>query len=252
MTGEPALRIRQLVKRYGGIVATDHVDLTILPGEVHALIGPNGAGKTTLVHQLSGSLRPDGGTIEFHGRDVTRLRIDQRVLAGLARSHQLISVFGGYTVLHNVLLAVQARSGSSFRFRGSPFEERPLVDEARAVLASVGLGARESALTQSLSYGEQRRVEIALALATRPKVLLLDEPLAGVAASDAAEMIDLIASLRAHATIVLVEHDMHAVFRLADRISVMVHGKVIASGTPTEIRASAAVREAYLGEEAPA
>ena len=252
MTGEPALRIRQLVKRYGGIVATDHVDLTIQPGEIHALIGPNGAGKTTLVHQLAGSLRPDGGTIEFHGRDVTRLRIDQRVLAGLARSHQLISVFGGYTVLHNVLLAAQARSGSSFRFRGSPFEERPLVDEARAVLASVGLGARESAETQFLSYGEQRRVEIALALATRPKVLLLDEPLAGVAASDAAEMIDLIASLRSQATIVLVEHDMHAVFRLADRISVMVHGKVIASGTPAEIRASAAVREAYLGEEAPA
>ena len=246
---QPALQVRQLVKRYGGIVATDHVDLSIAPGEIHALIGPNGAGKTTFVHQLAGSLRPDGGSIEFGGRDITRLPIHRRVLIGLARSHQLISVFGRYTVLHNVLLAVQARHGTSFRFYGSPFREAPLVAEAREVLAAVGLLAKESALTQSLSYGEQRRVEIALALATRPAVLLLDEPLAGVAAADAAAMIELISGLRTQATIVLVEHDMHAVFRLADRITVMVHGKTIATDVPSEIRASPLVRRAYLGEE---
>ncbi len=249
MMSQPALRVQGLVKRYGGIVATDHVDLTVDPHEIHALIGPNGAGKTTLVHQLAGSLRSDGGRVECFGRDVTRMPMHQRVLGGVARSHQITNVFGSYTVLHNVLLAVQARSGSSFRFTGSPFEEDDLIRQARAVIERVQLKGRDEVLVQALSYGDQRRVEIALALATNPKLLLLDEPLAGMGPADAAQMVELIRSLKSDAAIVLVEHDMGAVFQLADRITVLVYGKVIASGTPQEIRSSEAVRSAYLGEE---
>ncbi len=245
----PVLKVAKLVKRYGGVVATDHVDFSVAPNEIHALIGPNGAGKTTFVHQLAGSLRPDGGSIEFIGRDITRMPIHERVLAGVARSHQITSVFGRYSVLHNVLLAVQARSGSSFRFTGSPFEERALVDQAHAVIATVGLAGKDKVIASTLSHGQQRRVEIALALATQPKLLLLDEPLAGMGTADADEMIALIETLRAQTTIVLVEHDMNAVFRLADRITVLVQGRVIATGAPDAIRASPEVREAYLGEE---
>lgn len=248
----PTLRVNGLVKRFGGVLATDHVDLTVDANEIHALIGPNGAGKTTLVHQLAGSLKSDSGRIEFMGQDISRMPIHKRVLAGVARSHQITSVFGRYTALHNVLLAVQARSGSSFKFTGSPFREKRLVDQARAVLATVGLRGKEDVVVHELSYGEQRRVEIALALATQPKVLLLDEPLAGMGASDAAEMIGLIGRLRSDVTIVLVEHDMGAVFRLATRISVLVYGKVIATDEPNAIRSSAIVRHAYLGDEAAA
>ena len=246
---EPTLRIRKLVKRFGGIVATDHVDLTIAPNEIHALIGPNGAGKTTLVHQLAGSLFPDEGSIEFLGRDIASMAMHKRVIEGVARSYQLTNIFAGYTVLHNILLAVQARSGSSFRFWGSPFNEGELIKEVFRVIGMVGLQGRELQLVKALSYGEQRRVEIALALATRPKLLLLDEPLAGMGLADAAEIVSLIERLRAQTTIVLIEHDMNAVFRLADQISVLVYGKVIATDTPMAIRASAIVRKAYLGEE---
>ncbi len=242
------LEARGLVKRFGGIAATDDVDLTIEAGEVHALIGPNGAGKTTLVHQLAGSLRSDSGSIAFEGRDISRTSLHQRALRGLARSYQITNVFPKYTVLHNVLLAAQARSGSSFRFTGSPFEERELVDAAMEVGSAVGLAARMHAVVATLAYGERRRVELALALATRPKLLLLDEPLAGMGSSDAAEMIALLGALPRTTAIVLVEHDMDAVFKLADRVSVLVYGKVIATDTPAEIRRSSAVRQAYLGE----
>ncbi|MDB5963534.1 MAG: transporter ATP-binding protein [Polaromonas sp.] len=246
---EPALRIRNLVKRFGGIVATDHVALDIAPHSIHALIGPNGAGKTTLVHQLAGSLMPDQGSIEFLGRDIARMPIHRRVMEGVARSYQLTNIFAGYTVLHNVLLAVQARNGSGFRFCGSPFNESGLIRDVFAIIERVGLAGREMQLAKSLSYGEQRRVEIALALATRPKLLLLDEPLAGMGSADAAEIIGLIERLKEDTTIILIEHDMNAVFRLADQISVLVYGKVIATDAPTAIRASPAVRKAYLGDE---
>lgn len=245
-----ALRVRRLVKRYGGVVATDHVDLSVEPLKLHALIGPNGAGKTTLVHQLAGSLASDQGRIEFFGEDISKMRVHERVRLGVARTHQITSIFGRHTVLHNVLLSVLARSGSGFRFTGSPFEEHGLVEEALRTIAMVGLQGREQVPAQLLSHGEQRRVEIALALATNPKVLLLDEPLAGLGAAESAEMVSLIEQLKSHITIVLVEHDMGAVFRLADEVSVLVYGKVIATDVPEAIRASATVREAYLGEEA--
>lgn len=243
------LRIRNLVKRFGGIAATDHINLTVAPNEIHALIGPNGAGKTTLVHQLAGSLFPDEGSIEFLGRDIARMTMHKRVIEGVARSYQLTNIFAGYNVLHNVLLAVQARNGSSFRFWGSPFNEGELIQEVFRVIEMVGLQGRELQLVKALSYGEQRRVEIALALATQPKLLLLDEPLAGMGLADAAEIVSLIERLKAHTTIVLIEHDMNAVFRLADQISVLVYGKVIATDTPMAIRASPVVRKAYLGDE---
>ena len=245
----PALSVRGLVKRYGGILAIDHVDLDVNPNEVHALIGPNGAGKTTLVQQLAGSLAPNAGSIHFLGRDITGLALHQRVQQGIARSYQITNIFGPYTVLHNVLLAVLAHQGSGFRFTGSPFRESTLVDEAMKIIATVGLQGREESGTATLSHGEQRRVELALALATRPKLLLLDEPLAGMGASDTDAMVELIHKLKSQAGIVLVEHDMDAVFRLADKITVLVYGKVIASGTPDEIRASPVVRQAYLGDE---
>ncbi len=245
----PVLRINKLVKRFGGILATDHVSLDIAPNTIHALIGPNGAGKTTLVHQLAGTLMADEGSIEFLGHNIARLPIHKRVAQGIARSYQLTNIFASYTVLHNVLLAVQARSGSSFRFYGSPFNERELIAEAMDIIAMVGLQGSEQQLAKSLSYGEQRRIEIALALATRPKLLLLDEPLAGMGTADAEQIVHLIERLKAQTTIVLIEHDMHAVFRLADQISVLVYGKVIATDAPAAIRASPAVRKAYLGDE---
>ncbi|WP_372657605.1 ABC transporter ATP-binding protein [Hydrogenophaga sp.] len=251
MSQQPSLRVRGLVKRFGGLLATDHVDLDVFPNGIHALIGPNGAGKTTLVHQLAGSLLADEGRIEFMGRDMARMPMHKRVLHGVARSHQLTNIFGGYSVLHNILLAVQARSGSSFRFTGSPFDEPALIEEAMVVVDLVGLKGAEMQTAKALSYGEQRRVEIAIALATQPKLLLLDEPLAGMGSTDAAAIVGLIEQLKQRTTIVLIEHDMGAVFRLADQISVLVYGQVIATDTPSAIRSSSVVRSAYLGDETP-
>ena len=245
----PALHVQGLVKRYGGIVAVDHVDLEVGHNEIHALIGPNGAGKTTLVHQLAGTLQPCAGTINFHGEDVTRVPMHQRVRSGLARSYQITSVFGPYTVLHNVLLAVLARQGSGFRFFGSPFHDTALIEDAQKIISTVGLAGREGCAVAALSHGERRRVELALALATQPRMLLLDEPMAGMAASDTEAMVELIHGLKASVSVVLVEHDMDTVFRLADRITVLVYGRVIASDAPEAIRRSPLVRQAYLGEE---
>jgi len=238
-----------LTKRFGGLVATDGVSLGIRRRETHALIGPNGAGKTTLIAQLSGALAPDRGSVRFDGRDVTRLSAHERAALGFARSFQVTSVFHGLSVLDNVALAVQARSGSSFRFWKPVREERPIFEAAGAVLEQLGLEDMAGRRAQSLSHGEHRQLELALALATRPQLLLLDEPMAGMGLEESARMVALIDRLKPEYTILLVEHDMDAVFRLADRVSVMVSGRVIATGAAEEIRANAEVRSAYLGEE---
>jgi branched-chain amino acid transport system ATP-binding protein len=243
------LEIEGLQKRFGGIVATDRVALAVEQGEIHALIGPNGAGKTTLIAQISGSLAPDSGRIDFLGEDVTRLPQHSRVSRGLARSYQITSIFKRFSVAQNLSLAVQARSGSSFAFWRPVAGETALVDEARTIAAQVGLAERFDAVAGSLAHAEQRSLEVGLALATNPKLLLLDEPMAGMGPDESRRMIDLISRLREKVSVLLVEHDMDAVFRLADRISVLVNGAVIATGTPGEIRNNAEVKRAYLGDE---
>ena len=243
------LQVRDLRKRFGGVAATDGVSLTVAAGELHALIGPNGAGKTTLIHQLSGALRPDSGSIVFGGREVTRASLHERVGLGLARSYQVTSIFANFTALENIVLAVQARSGSSMRFWRAVAQEKLLYDEARSVLEQVGLGARAHLAARDLAHGEQRQLEVGLALATRARLLLLDEPMAGLGPDESQAMTSMIAKLKGSITVLLVEHDMTAVFELADRISVLVSGRIIASGGPQEIRANAQVRRAYLGDE---
>ena len=243
------LRIEGLEKRFGGVVATDGVTLEVAPGEVHALIGPNGAGKTTLIAQISGSLAPDAGRIVFGGADVTSMPQHNRVRTGLARSYQITSIFRRLTVGENLALAVQARSGSSFAFWRPVARETALDDEARAIAARVGLENRIGTLAGSLAHAEQRCLEVGLALATNPKLVLLDEPMAGMGPDESQRMIGLIQKIRFSVSVLLVEHDMDAVFRLADRISVLVSGTVIATGTPDAIRNNADVRRAYLGDE---
>jgi len=247
---EPLLAIRGLRKRFGGLLATDQVDLDVVEGETRAIIGPNGAGKTTLIGQLAGDLRPDDGAIRFAGRDVTRLDAPLRCRLGLARSFQITSIFPDFSVLANVALAVQAHAGGSFRFWRPAAGERALIGPALAVLESVGLGGRADVLAAHLAHGEQRQLEIAMALATQPRLLLLDEPVAGMGLEESQRMVRFLATLKGRITIVLVEHDMDAVFTLADRISVMVYGRIIATGTPAEVRANEQVRRAYLGEDA--
>ena len=237
------------MKRYDGLIATNDVMLSVESGEVHALIGPNGAGKTTLIQLISGGLYANAGTIRWNGIDITSTSMHARVLSGLARSYQITNIFRNLTVLDNVALAVQARSGSSFSFFRPVTSERKLFDEARALLEDVGLADRTSAVAQSLSHGEQRQLEVALALATRPSLLLLDEPMAGMGPEELQKMVHLLLKLKGKVTLLLVEHDMDAVFRLADRISVLVYGRIIVTGTPDEIRAHPEVRKAYLGEE---
>ena len=249
---EALLRIEGLQKRFGGVVATDRVALEVGGGEIHALIGPNGAGKTTLIAQISGSLAPDAGRISFAGADITRLAQHDRVRAGLARSYQVTSIFKKLSVVDNLALAVQARSGSSFAFWHPVARESGLADAARAIASQVGLQDRAGTLAGSLAHAEQRCLEVGLALATDPKLLLLDEPMAGMGPDESQRMIGLIQGLRENVSVLLVEHDMDAVFRLADRISVLVNGSVVATGTPDEIRANAEVRRAYLGDEVPA
>jgi branched-chain amino acid transport system ATP-binding protein len=246
------LELKGVSKRFGGLVATDGVTLDVRPGEVHALIGPNGAGKTTLVAQIAGDLASDGGTILFDGADVTRAPQHERVRSGLARSYQITSIFGRLSVLDNLSLAVQARSGSSFSFWRPVAFEQALAEEARAIAAEIGLAGREAAIAGALAHGEQRALEVGLALATRPRLVLLDEPLAGMGPEESRAMVALIERVRARVAVLLVEHDMDAVFRLAGRVSVLVAGRVIASGAPEAIRADPEVRKAYLGESAAA
>jgi branched-chain amino acid transport system ATP-binding protein len=243
------LRVRGLTKRFGGLVATDALDLDIAAGELHAIIGPNGAGKTTLIHQLAGSLPCDRGTIHLDDCDITRLPVHARVRRGIARSFQITSVFPAFSTRDNVALALQAGDGSSFGCWRPVRTERHLAEGADALLQRVGLADRAAATAGVLSHGEHRQLEVALALATGPRLLLLDEPMAGLGPDESARMVELIDSLRRQLTIVLVEHDMDAVFRLADRVSVLVTGRLLASGTADEIRANAEVRGAYLGEE---
>jgi branched-chain amino acid transport system ATP-binding protein len=246
---ETLLAIDGLTKRFGGLVATDNLSLEVRTGEIHALIGPNGAGKTTLVAQLMGQLASDAGRIQFAGNDITRLPTHRRVAAGLARSFQITSVLRDFSALDNVALAIQAHQGHSFRFWQPAQSDPALRDPARAIIEQLGLGARADALAANLSYGEQRQLEIAMALAGDPRLLLLDEPMAGMGPDESARMVDFLRRLKGQRTILLIEHDMDAVFALADRITVLVYGRAIATGSPAEIRANPEVRKAYLGEE---
>ncbi|MFZ4651583.1 MAG: ABC transporter ATP-binding protein [Rubrivivax sp.] len=244
-----SLQVEQLVKRFGGLVATDHLDLSLQPGELHAIIGPNGAGKTTLISQLCGELAPDEGRIVLDGQDVTTLPPFRRSQLGLGRSYQITSVFPEFSVLQNVSLAVQAHAGHSFRFWRAARDEAALTEPARAVIEQVGLGDQMHRRVAALSHGQRRQLEIAMTLATRPTLLLLDEPMAGMSHAESEGVVALLRTLKGRYTILLVEHDMDAVFALADRITVLVYGRAIASGTPEEIRASPQVREAYLGDQ---
>ncbi|VIO66462.1 putative phospholipid import ATP-binding protein MlaF [Bradyrhizobium ivorense] len=246
---ESLLRVDNLVRRFGGITATDNLSMEVVPGELHAIIGPNGAGKTTLISQLTGQLMPNSGTIHFGGRDVTGLPSYKRSRLGLARSFQITSLLKDFSAIDNVALAAQAHDGHSFRFWGNARKERHLRDAARAALERVGLGKRADIVVSQLSHGEQRELELAVALATKPKLLLLDEPMAGLGVTESARMVSLLKELRKEVTIVLVEHDMEAVFALADRITVLVYGRVIACDVPDAIRKHDEVKRAYLGEQ---
>jgi branched-chain amino acid transport system ATP-binding protein len=239
-----------LLKRFGGLVATNLLDLDIAECEIHALIGPNGAGKTTLVAQLAGELAPDGGSIRFAGCDITCDPPAARALRGLARSFQVTTVFSEFSVLDNVALAVQARAGHSFQFWRPARRDPALREPARAYLADVGLADRADVAAGTLAHGEKRALELAMVLATRPRLLLLDEPMAGMGPEDSARMVQLLARLKGTVSILLVEHDMDAVFALADRITVLVYGRAIATGTAEAIRRDPAVLAAYLGDEA--
>jgi branched-chain amino acid transport system ATP-binding protein len=242
------LQIDTLSKRFGGVVASDGISLAVPKGELHAVIGPNGAGKTTLIAQLAGEIAPDAGRIRFDGLDVTALPVDRRSQLGLARSFQITSLFPDFTALDNVALAVQAHAGHSFRFWRNAHREGELRDPARAALARVGLAGRGDVIVSKLSHGEHRQLEIAMALAAQPRMLLLDEPLAGMGVEESGRMVRTLRALKRQLTILLVEHDMEAVFALADRITVLVNGRVIASGPPEAIRANAEVRSSYLGD----
>ena len=243
------LRVENLVRRFGGILATDNLSLDVISGELHAIIGPNGAGKTTLISQLTGQLLPNSGTIHFAGQDITHLPAFRRSALGLARSFQITSLLPDFTACDNVALAAQAHDGHSFRFWGNARKESRLRDAAHAALSRVGLDHRADAVVSELSHGEQRELELAVALATKPQLLLLDEPMAGLGTTESARMVKLLQELRKEVTIVLVEHDMQAVFALADRITVLVYGRVIASGVPAAIRSNEEVKRAYLGDQ---
>lgn len=244
------LSLSGLVKRFGGVLATDHVDFSLEKGEIHALIGPNGAGKTTLIGQIMGEIAPDSGSIRLFGEDVTRASITRRVRLGLARSFQIVELLPDFTLAENLALALQVRDGHSFRFWGRAARDGAIQSEVALRLAEAGLTARANIRVSALSHGERKDLELILALASDAPLLLLDEPMAGLGQAETAGMIAQLSRLKRRKTILLVEHDMDAVFALADRISVLVYGRIIATGTPAEIRANAEVRRAYLGEAA--
>jgi branched-chain amino acid transport system ATP-binding protein len=243
------LEVNGLTKRFGGVLASDSISLSVPKGELHAIIGPNGAGKTTLIGQLAGEIVSDAGHIHFEGRDITAVPTYRRSQLGLARSFQVTSLFLDFTALDNVALAVQAHAGHSFHFWRAAREEADLRRPAEAALARIGLAHRANVVVSRLSHGEHRQLEIAMALATSPRMLLLDEPMAGMGPDESARMVKMLRELKRELTILLIEHDMEAVFALADRITVLVYGRIIASGTPEAIRANAEVRQAYLGEQ---
>jgi branched-chain amino acid transport system ATP-binding protein len=242
------LQIEGLTKRFGGVVASDSVNLDVRAGELHAVIGPNGAGKTTLIGQLTGEIAPQAGRIHFSGEDITMLPTYRRSMLGLARSFQITSLFLDFSALDNVALAVQAHAGHSFHFWRDARGDTALREPARAALDRVGLSGRADTIVANMSHGEHRQLEIAMALATRPRMLLLDEPMAGMGPEESARMVKTLRELKRELTILLIEHDMEAVFALADRISVLDYGRVIASGLPQEVRNNPEVKLAYLGE----
>lgn len=245
---EILLEVERLTKRFGGIVAADAISFALPAGELHAIIGPNGAGKSTLIGQLSGEVASDSGRIRFEGKDITSLPVYRRSQLGLARSFQVTSLFPDFTALDNVALSVQAHSGHSFSFWRDVRSEIELREPAQAALERVGLAERGTTAVADLSHGERRQLEIAMALAARPQMLLLDEPMAGMGPEESSRLVDLLRALKGTMTVLLIEHDIDAVFALADRISVLVYGRIIATGDPAAIRSDAAVREAYLGE----
>lgn len=246
---ESLLRTECLVKRYGGLLVTDQVSLDIKPGELHAIIGPNGAGKTTLINQLSGELSPNEGNVMFSGEDVTALPIHQRARMGLLRSYQITSIFEDFTVHENVVLSAMAAKEHAFRFWQPMLAQAAFVRSADEALQATGLAARAEVPAADLAYGERRQLELAMALAAQPKFLLLDEPMAGMSVQESSAVVSLLKQLKGRYAILLIEHDMDAVFALADRISVLVYGKVMFSGTPEEIRNHPEVKAIYLGEE---
>ena len=248
----PMLETRHLVKTFGGIRATDDLNLSVQRHELHAIIGPNGAGKTTLISQLCGMQASDSGQVLFQGRDITALPAHRRARLGIARSFQITSLILDMTVLDNVALAVQAQMGSSMRFIRAARKITAIRERAMACLSRVGLAHRANDVTHALSHGEHRHIEIAIALASEAQLMLLDEPMAGLGVEESREMVGLLQEIKGSTTMVLIEHDMDAVFALADRISVLVYGHIIATGTPDEIRNNKEVEAAYLGEESEA
>ncbi|MEQ8291195.1 MAG: ABC transporter ATP-binding protein [Roseovarius sp.] len=249
MSDTSVLRLKKLAKRFGALVVTDDLSFEVMPGELHALIGPNGAGKSTLMKQLSGEIEPDGGHIHYFGRDITRLSAAKRARAGIARSYQITSVFPEYTALENVATVVQTRVTRGAAFLRRAAGDRSLDDRAMALLSRVGLGHVASQLAADLAHGQQRQLEFAMALALEPRLLLLDEPMAGMGTEESAIMVQLLKDMRGELPILLVEHDMDAVFALADRVTVLVYGRAIASGSSDAVRRDPAVREAYLGDD---
>jgi branched-chain amino acid transport system ATP-binding protein len=246
---EPLLRLQGLCKNFGSLVVTDDVTLDVHAGEMHALIGPNGAGKTTLINQMSGLIAPDAGTVVFAGDDITALPPQTRALRGMSRTFQISSILPGFAVLENVALAVQARTGSSFRFFGSAAAEPALNIPAMAALEATGIAHRANVRAGELSHGEKRALELAIALAMRPRLLLLDEPMAGIGREETERLVNLLLGLKGQWTMILVEHDMAAVFALADRISVLIRGRLLITGSPAQVRADPQVVAAYLGEQ---
>ena len=244
-----ALCVRGLVKRFGGLLATDHADLTVLTGQCHALIGPNGAGKTTLIHQMSGSLASDAGSVHLNGQDVTSWPMNRRVRAGLVRSYQITSVFQRLSVQDNLALALQPKAEGLWRWWSPAREDRARFEQAAQWAERVGLSAVLDQAVGALSHGQQRQLEVAMALATEPSVVLLDEPMAGMGPDESQRMLAWLQSIKGQVTLLLVEHDMDAVFALADTVSVLVAGRVMATGSPQEVRQNPEVKAAYLGDE---
>ncbi len=244
-----ALDVKNLAKRFGALRATDDLSLQVPQNELHAIIGPNGAGKTTLIGQITGEITPDSGSISLFGKDITKWSVPRRSLAGLSRSFQITQLCHGFSAIDNVVLAVQARQGHSFRFFRNARSDSTLREPALAAIERVGLVAKAETLVENLSHGEKRQLEVAVALASNPGVLLLDEPMAGMGFEESERVVALLKGLKGSLTILLIEHDMDAVFALADRISVLVAGTIIKTGTAEEVRADREVRVAYLGEE---
>jgi len=243
------LEIRELVKNFGAITVNAGINLEVFPGEVHSVIGPNGAGKTTLLAQIAGELLPDSGSIRFAGQEVRSLPVHRRAVMGIARSFQITSIFQRFSVLNNVAMAIRAGNGHSFRFWHRADRDTAVTGSSKSILERVGLVDRADVIAGRLSYGEQRQLEIAMVLAMRPKLLLLDEPTAGMGLEESARMVALLRDIKGQHALLLVEHDMDTVFALSDRITVLVYGQAIASGTPAEIRLNPQVQTAYLGSE---